>query len=298
MKKKYINEWENTIKTALLALENKNFDLYNQIISKANMIVEDMKNEESLTYQCDNFGLINHIFEDALPQLFKHNKKIIKEFVNTIKSDKNLLNQFKFYKSLENYNNNGSPIEYINESLNLFYAEIDPKKINESNKKLSNIIEKYEIKPSSVISEEKQNFFKKCDFLFKNKKTLTNLSKINETINEVSEYVQQKKDTSDKSNYDFYNVIDEFDNKYNTLLNNNEKQIIREILSKDNPNEKEKIFNKIKNECITSLSQLVSDNDNSDIHNIKNKVSEMNFNSKTLINDIIKLLEIKSIMES
>ena len=42
-----------------------------------------------------NFGILNHIFEEQLPTLFKQNKKAVRDVVKLIKEDNNLKNEFE-----------------------------------------------------------------------------------------------------------------------------------------------------------------------------------------------------------
>ena len=64
--------------SASSALETKDFNLYYQLIDEANKIVDAIKKDEELTYECKNFGISNYIFENALPKIFKSNKIIFK----------------------------------------------------------------------------------------------------------------------------------------------------------------------------------------------------------------------------
>ena len=171
----YIIEWRNNVLDAAKALNENDFSTYDKLMNIAESNYKLYKREVALTYECKNFGMANYIFEDALPQLFKSNKNAVKEFVNTIKEDKNLLSQFQFYKSLEKNNNNVDTSEYVTETFNLACESIDMKSLKESNKKLSNIIKKYNIKPNDFIPEEKMKLYENCNYIFSTKKKLTNL---------------------------------------------------------------------------------------------------------------------------
>ena len=165
---KYILEWRNNILDAAKALNENNFSMYDKLMNEVSNNYNSYKRDVALTYECTNFGISNYIFEDALPSLFKTNKKVIKEFVNTIKEDKNLLNQHKFYQALKNINEHTDIHTYINEALLLVKEGIDIKTLNESNDKLSKIIKENGIRPSSEINEDVLKYFESCDFLFKN----------------------------------------------------------------------------------------------------------------------------------
>lgn len=299
---KYILNWRNIVLKAAEALNKKDFELYEMLMQKANDSYEEYKRDSALTYECKNFGMSNFIFEDALPKLFKTNKKAVKEFITTIKEDKNLLYQFQFYKALEKYNKQVKSSDYINEALNIVYDNIDIKNINESNKKLSDIIKKYNIKPNDFISEENLKLFESCDFLFKNKKKLTNLNYINENLNNVASYTEKNYNFISEEKNNVFEDITKFDEKYNKLLNEEEKDFVKEIMSfKNNDNDKKKeiLFNKFKNECLNIINNLISESNDEDKYGlleIKEQINNKQFCIDTLVKDMAKLLEIRDVL--
>ena len=83
------------------ALKRNDFKAYNVAKSMLEETIEDSKQEEALLAEMNtnNFGILNHIFEQQLPTLIKSNKKAVRDVIKTIKEDKNLLGQFNFYKN-------------------------------------------------------------------------------------------------------------------------------------------------------------------------------------------------------
>lgn len=301
---KYILQWRECVLKAAKALEEKNFDLYNTLMDEVNIAYEEYKKDSALTYECTNFGMANYIFEDALPTLFKSNKKAVKEFIKTIKEDKNLLYQFQFYKALEKYNKNIVSKDYINEALEIVKNNIDKKTINESNGKLARIITKYNIKPTETIPNKNMGLFESCDFLFKNTKRLTNLTTINENINNVVEFMENNYNVVNEDKINILSLIENFEKKYNSLLNEEEKNFVKEIMDfkkEDKENKKEKLFNKFKNECLETINKLISESDNDDKEGllaIKEQIMDKTYCAETLVKDMAKLLEIRDILLS
>ena len=301
---KYILQWRELVLKAAKALEEKNFDLYDTLMREANMAYDEYKRDSALTYECTNFGMSNYIFEDALPKLFKSNKKAVKEFIKTIKEDKNLLYQFQFYKALEKYNENVDSKDYVNEALEIVKNNINQKTINESNGKLTRIINKYNIKPSETISNENLELFESCDFLFKNKKRLTNLTTINENINTVVKYTEKNYNSINENKENVFKLIESFEQKYNSLLTEEEKDFVKEIMDfkkEDKDNKKEKLFNKFKNECLNTIDKLISessDEDKDGLLAIKEQITDKQYCAETLVKDMAKLLEIRDILMS
>lgn len=299
---KYILEWKDAFTRALSAMENKDFALYEKLMEEANVAYEKYKEDSRLTYECVNFGLSNYIFEDVLPSLFVKNNKVVSEFIKTIKEDKNLMVQFQFYKALDKYSNELDANSYVNESLSFVYDNIDINTLNESNMKLGSIISKYNIRPSDYISEDKLKFFDDCDYLFKNKKRLSNLSEVNLRIKSVSDSIKNNVKINE-SNINSFKLIEDFEKKYNSLLNEDEKSFVREIMdakeSSDNLR-KENLFNRFKNECITLIDSMIkesSDDDKDGLNAIRNQIEEKKFCSENLVSDIAKLLEIRDILK-
>ena len=75
------------------ALNRKDFDTYDILKNLQEETISEYKRNEALKEErnTNNFGVLNHIFEDALPKLFKSNRKAVKSFIKTIQEDKNLL---------------------------------------------------------------------------------------------------------------------------------------------------------------------------------------------------------------
>ena len=299
---RYILQWKDYISKASEALENGHFDEYDDMMSKAEEYYKLYKEDCKLTYECTNFGMANYIFEDALPLLFKSNKNVIKEFIETIKKDNNLLVQFKFYNALKNINEGVDKRVYVSEALQILKKNIDVKTLNKSNNKLFNIIKENNIRPSSVINESDLSYFDSCDYLFKNNPKLNNLNSINESLNTVIEYCNYK--NSDKSPSDFSNMMESFESKYKNILTEEEKSFIKEIIDTKSTNaveKKEALFTNLKNECVDIINTLLetSDSDDKDgLTVIIEQLNDMKFCENTLVKDVAKLLELKDIFKS
>jgi hypothetical protein len=299
---RYILQWKDYISKASEALENKHFDEYEDMMSKAEEYYKLYREDSKLTYECTNFGMANYIFENALPSLFKTNKNIIKEFIETIKNDNNLLVQFKFYNALKNINEGVDKRLYINEALQILKKSINVKTLNESNNKLFTIIKENKIRPTSVINESDLKYFNSCDYLFKHNPKLSNLNFINENLNTVIEYCDYK--NINNSTSDFASMMESFEEKYKNILTEEEKSFVKEIIDTKSENaidKKETLFNKIKSECIETLNTLLesSDNDEKDgLNTIKGQINNMMFCENTLVKDIAKLLEIRDILKN
>ena len=298
---RHICQWEDYMNKAKESLENKNFEEYKDFLKKACDTVDLYKNDCELTYECVNFGMSNYIFEDALPKLFKSNKNAVKEFITTIKEDKNLLSQFQFYKSLEKNNDKVNTNEYITESFNMTCEKIDMKTLKESNDKLANIIKKYDIKPNDFIPQEKLDLFENCNYIFSNKKKLSNLMEMKMSFDNVVEYTKKNYNSLNESKGDTLNKINEFNEKYGNILTESEKTFVKEMFSSKSE-KKEKLFNNLKNECLMQINKLISEANNENdiigLNELKEQINTKYFNETTLVQDVAKLLEINVVLGS
>lgn len=298
---KYILEWRNNILEAAKALNENNFSMYDKLMNEVSNNYNSYKRDVALTYECTNFGMCNYIFEDALPSLFKNKSNAVKEFITTIKEDKNLLSQFQFYKSLEKNNDKVNTNEYITESFNMTCEKIDMKTLKESNDKLANIIKKYDIKPNDFIPQEKLDLFENCNYIFSNKKKLSNLMEMKMSFDNVVEYTKKNYNSLNESKGDALNKINEFNEKYGNILTESEKTFVKEMFSSKSE-KKEKLFNNLKNECLIQINKLISEANNENdiigLNELKEQINTKYFNETTLVQDVAKLLEINVVLGS
>jgi hypothetical protein len=302
---KYILQWRDSMLNAAKALEDKNFEEYENLLSQADQAYELYKQDSALTYECTNFGMSNHIIENALPFLFKKNPKILKEVMKVIKEDKNLNTQFKFFNALSKCSKNIDIVSFIKESLELVKADLNLKTLNESNKKLADLIIKYEIKPSQVLSENELKFYESCDFLFKNKRKLSNLNIINENLNFVSNYASSYiiKEVNDNVN-DVFALIEKYEKQYKNVLSEEEKKFVQTLMdckSSHAIERKEKLFKTLKEDCLTIIAQLQENASEEDLEGLKAIEEQINsqvFCETTLTNDVARLLEIRDVLKS
>lgn len=301
----YILKWREKIIKADKCLQNQDFEGYESALQEAQDAYEEYKRDTELTYECKNFGMINHIFENALPKLYKSKKhQVIKDYIHCIKEDKNLLAQFQFYKALGKYNNSYEMDSYLTEALTLAKQNIDKKTIKESIKKLAQIIKKNNIKPNDFINESNLSFYDNCNTLLCKDKKLTNIIEMTETFNAVADYVKNNQQALNENIFNPEKAINEFTAKLNTTLTTEEKTFVEEIIdakSKGASQRKEKLFNKFKNECIDLVDKLIKESTTDDaigLQEIKNQLQGKEFCLETIVQDMAQLLEIRDVLMS
>jgi hypothetical protein len=95
-------------------------------------------------------------------------------------------------------------------------------------------------------------------------------------------------------------LIEDFENKLKTNLNESEISFVQQITDFKTPiaeQRKEKLFNKFKNECIEKINaMMMEDANNDELKSLSKQINEMKFNKESIVKDIAKLLEIRDIL--
>lgn len=300
-----IKEYTSKINEAAVSQDFQACDSYRFLLEKALRAYQNdtvLKEEARTT----NFGQLNEIFEDALPQLFKKNRGVVKLITETIKNDPNLLAEFQFYNTLRNFNESHSAKMDADKllilALGMAQKRVDRKTMVESNKKLSSLLIENGIKPSQVIDEDKKAFYKDCQDLLGKNITLNNMLETRETLTRAGEYIQEHiKPAENKVNV--LEMVDSFNKGLKEKLNEDEMSLVKDITdmrSAWGSERKKELFNKFKNECLDKINLMlqenVSDAEKGGLQNLKAQINEKVFKEETIVEDIAKLLEIRDIL--
>jgi hypothetical protein len=296
----YMERWQDSIKKLSDAMNANDIQATEKYKQECDEIYSKYKEYADNMYSCNGFAMCNEAIRQALPELFKTNRKAVKEIMTLIKEDKNLSAQFMFYQLLENCKTENVK-EYVNEALNLVKNKIDLNTIQESNDKLASLAWKYGIIPNNEIDLSKSAIFESCEYLLKNKKKVNNLNEYTDKINSVCKYVTVHHKDTDKDK-DVFGVMEEYNKKYNDLLNEEEKSFVQEIIDSQrssNLEKQKKMFEALKNECLKGVNELLEQgnaNESAQLTAIKENIMSLNFNEETMIKDVAKMLEIRDIL--
>ena len=306
--KKYKEEFSNYISIMKEALERENFDAYDTARDMLEESIGECRHEKELESQLDtnNFGVLNHIFEDRLPELFKNNKKAVREVIKLIKEDKNLSAQFDFYNNIRNYKGKITemvdPVHFLSHFNAVVekHKLIDKNTIIESNKKLRKVLKENNVVPTEFIDEESMKLYSAGHNILTKKQSLKNMLTLTESINSAENYMNKHKNDKVNESVDPQQLISDFENKLKETLTESEMSFVKEITDWRSPiaeQRKEKLFNKFKNECIEKVDEMLKeDAGNVELESLKKQLEEQTFNKESIVQDIAKLLEIRDIL--
>ena len=306
MVKQYKEEFSNYLNVMNEALQNDDFAAYRMAKGMLEESVDEYKSTITAMNEVNtnNFGLLNHIFEAELPRLIKENKKGVSAVIKTIRQDKNLCSEFNFYNSLKDYK--GSIVESVGAEdavTSLMHATnnlIDKKSILESNEKLRQVMVDNDIYSKEPISKELQKLYESGHVLLTATESIQNAMRIAEAKQGVVKYIEAHKNDEVKENIHPINMIREFEDKLKEKLNESELSFVQQITDFRSPiaeERKAKLFNKLKNECLQKIDEMLQENaNNTELRHLKEQISKQTFTKETIIQDVAKLLEIRDVL--
>ena len=309
MNKEYNKEFSNYINIMSEALKREDFKAYEYTKSMLDECIEECKEDKALMNEMktSNFGVLNHIFESQLPTLLKVNKKAVRDVVKTIREDVNLRSEFNFYNVIKNqYNSDlsskiGAEV-MLNEIADVIINNINQDTVIDSNKKLRKIMEDNNVTPIDYIDDDSRKLYESGHILLTNKKKASNMIALMESQKSICAYMEDHKVINDAKKKDVGSLIEEFENKLKTNLNESEMSFVKQITDFKSPiaeQRKEKLFNKFKNECVEKLNKMLKeDKNNESLKSLSKQIGEMKYNNETIVGDIAKLLEIRDILSN
>ena len=309
MNKEYNKEFSNYINIMSEALKREDFKAYEYTKSMLDECIEEYKEDKALMNEMktSNFGVLNHIFESQLPTLLKVNKKAVRDVVKAIREDVNLRSEFNFYNVIKNQYNSDLSSKIgaeamLNEIADVIINNINQDTVIDSNKKLRKIMEDNNVIPIDYVDDDSRKLYESGHILLTNKKKASNMIALLESQKSVCEYMENHKVINDTKKKDVGSLIEEFENKLKTNLNESEMSFVKQITDFKSPiaeQRKEKLFNKFKNECVEKLNKMLKeDKYNESLKSLSKQIGEMKYNNESIVGDIAKLLEIRDILSN
>lgn len=259
-----------------------------------------------------NFGFIKDGLVNSTTSLYLNESKLtndLKDFLKVVKSSPVLTLEYIVYKNIENkyIADDVLATRYIDENISLL-KKFTKKEIISENNKLSAFERDYQISEekqklyesvSTIILENTSDTtFKNVDKIhtaFENVLNYIKNNKSNQELNENKSLFEEYKDKYLNIDFVFNNAIKKFNEKY-SHLSEGEKRILK-VLVKEDITEKEKLFNSLINETLDKVENLLVTEESAEVSNklqkVKQKINEMKFNEESLIDDIVKINNLK-----
>ena len=228
----------------------------------------------------------------------RNGKKFINEVSNLIKNNKVLKEQFNIYNSICNKKNVSNPESYVDGVLEyVSKLNINKNDIRKANEKLIDLIESNaNVNKLLDIDDDILKLYEEIEFILTNKKSINNIDEYNKIKNSlVEKFDRDNKDNSDNNtvNENYETSLSEITEKYKDLTDD-EIKLIEGIISSDK--DKSSLFEEYKSETIGNIDEVIknaSDGDKEQWLNIKEALSEKKYNKDSLIDDILKFVEIQ-----
>lgn len=258
-----------------------------------------------------NFGFIKDGLVKSSTSLYLNENRLnndLKDFLNVVKSSPILTLEYIIYKNLENKKIKDDLLatRYIDENISLL-KKYTKKEIIEENEKISKFITDntideikknlYEAISFIILENTSDNKYKNVDKLHESFEVVLNFIKMDKdsTINESKSIFEEYKDKLLNLDFVFNSAVKKFNNKY-SHLSEGEKRILK-ILIKENEDDKKILYNDLINESLEKVNNLLVKEDNPEVSNklekVKSKLKESVYNKDSIIDDIIKLNNLK-----
>jgi vacuolar-type H+-ATPase subunit H len=235
--------------------------------------------------------------------LLNESKEILTNFFNIVKDSPILQLEYKIFKNLKNkyIDNDIIATRYIDNNIKLFENYSKEDIINEHNK-LNNFINESDL---NIISKNdlqlNESIINLIFEISKKDENIPDIDLIHESFLNILNYVKSNKNITENiinENNNYNNniieiAIDKFNKKYDDVLNENEKNIFK-LLINSTKEEKKSLLENLKTEIVSILENIKNDDINYKINESIEKINKMDYNQKTINEDIITLNDLKS----
>lgn len=258
-----------------------------------------------------SFGFIKESFESISPSLFntKGGKKIMSNYMLTIKENKNLSLLHNLYENIRKASSS-SDINFFVDNLTEGNWNIDKNTLKLEVEKLGRVLAEGILKVGNesfnLISESKNSKLDSAiEFIVENKKTIKNIAKYSEAVSIIKEHISNNPQNTlfETINIDEYanNLLESFNKKYTSDLTDEDWKILKEINQSDN---KEELFNKFKQECVNKLTEAEikfrkdgTNEEQQKVSAVLEKINKKTFVLENITADICGFAEISKIFE-
>jgi len=255
-----------------------------------------------------SFGYIKEAFESISPMLFEtaQGKKIINKYTKAIRENKNLSSLQTIYENIRKSNKNTDIDFFVNSIANENW-EVNKKDIDKDTYSVGRILAEAYLylgkDADEILPEENQELYTAVKYITENKKGRKNLSEYGNAVKVIRENVEKNEGTASMVSESLDKLAErllrEFNEKYSGELTEEEVNLLKEV---SKSNDKEKLFNEYKEQCKAKISEARANFEKSGdsksserLAVVLEQVSNKQYSSDTISNDICALLEISNI---
>lgn len=259
-----------------------------------------------------NFGTLKDIFTTKLVESYSNKdnkgKELYRNFLKILKESETLKTAFIVFKNIESktIKSEVKANEYIKESISLFEKFKDKNSLNLEIKKLTTLLESYEIDYKNT---ETKPLHKNLQNLITSPKNVYTLSKLQEAKEELISWVTSEKENINediekkyvRDNINLNKFLDiatsKFNEKYKDSLTEEEKNILK-VLRENNEEKTKTLVSELVKETISLVNQHLDKHAEnvtikSKLLETKDVIYRMSENSDSFSDKILKLYELK-----
>ena len=290
--KKYNKQMIHNANT-LEELETLKTDFLNECEKREKRI-----NVSNLLSEISNFGCAKAMFESMIPSLMskKEGKKLIKNYVQTIKENKSLKTIYSYYEGLNENKTPDTKKTYIVEALTLGKPIHYNEYVNGVGKIIDLISESFKILGDDFvlknvsIDNSSKLIGESLVYLSTTKKTVKNLNEYFSHIDNVCDNVIKESKESINLDKTLEDLVSEMHNKESKSIDN--------IFNTDN---KKETFNEEKNKCLNMLSTQIKENSDKEVVarlvEMETKLNNKNYNYDTFTKDMLYMNELQEVLK-
>ena len=283
----------------------------NDVIDKR---ITKMKLEECInSFNSLSFACLNEIFKNTVDKLYetKEGKRLIKKYVKTIKESNDLKKVYSIYNIVNSPNKINDGTLFIKESISLI-KEIDKKNYGDSLSSISDIVKECAVS-ANLDTEAIENIKDKyhgsisesLDYVLFNKMGMNNIVEYTNGLSRITNFINEnKKHENDLmvEGKSICELIGDFDKLFTNDIEIWESTAIKDIsLAELSGKDKKRVFEEYKSECLSIIEENLNEKDvenSSRFQGMKEKLMKKEFNSDTIVEDILMLSELKHVLKS
>lgn len=283
----------------------------NDVIDKR---ITKMKLEECInSFNSLSFACLNEIFKNTVDKLYetKEGKRLIKKYVKTIKESKDLKKVYSIYNIVNSPNKINDGTLFIKESISLI-KEIDKKNYGDSLSSISDIVKECAVSANldtETIEKLKDKYHgsinESLDYVLFNKMGINNIVEYTNGLSRITNFINEnKKHENDLmvEGKSICELIGDFDKLFTNDIEIWESTAIKDIsLAELSGKDKKSVFEEYKSECLSIIEENLNEKDaenSSRFQGMKEKLLKKEFNSDTIVEDILMLSELKYVLKS